>query len=259
MIPSPRHRDQFVTTVLANSRLCRDHFRLSLGLPAVPADRAGAVRPDFLPRSRPGLQSGAGSDVGRKRQRLDTCGVELMSPLALLRRPFSLAGRRDTPAGVELDIIHRVVGVGTDWLAQLKHGDLVVILGPLGNRSACPPTGDALLVGGGVGIPADALPRRRTERGRAAGRRLLRRADARPASPDDHRQRTPPRLRRHRTAPQHRRVRPHTASRPSSRPTMDRYGFRGYVTQALERYLDAYITDMATATSRSSTPAAPSR
>ena len=40
--------------------------------------------------------------------------------MAMLRRPFSLAGRRDVPGAVELDIIHRVVGVGTSWLAQLK-------------------------------------------------------------------------------------------------------------------------------------------
>ncbi len=87
------------------------------------------------------------------RRPLDLCGRELMSPLAMLRRPFSLAGRRDTPDGVELDLIHRVVGVGTDWMSKLKPGDRVHVLGPLGNQFALPPEKGALLVGGGVGIP----------------------------------------------------------------------------------------------------------
>ena len=72
----------------------------------------------------------------------------------MLRRPFSLAGRRDVAGGVELDIIHRVVGVGTQWLSALSPGDHVDILGPLGNTFTLPPAdGAALLVGGGVGIP----------------------------------------------------------------------------------------------------------
>src|SRR4029079_510541 len=79
---------------------------------------------------------------------------ELAGSLALLRRPFSLAGRRDTPRGVELDIIHRVVGVGTDWLSRLHPGDTVGLLGPHGTRFTLPTDGaPALLVGGGVGIP----------------------------------------------------------------------------------------------------------
>ncbi len=78
---------------------------------------------------------------------------ELTVPIALIRRPFSLAGRRDA-ARVELDIIHRVVGNGTQYLADLVPGDTVSILGPLGNAFTLP-AGDqfAILVGGGVGIP----------------------------------------------------------------------------------------------------------
>jgi dihydroorotate dehydrogenase electron transfer subunit len=84
--------------------------------------------------------------------RLDS--PELARPLAFLRRPFSLAGRRDTRGGVELDVIHRVVGVGTDWLARLRPGDAVDLLGPLGNQFTSPaPGATAVLIGGGVGIP----------------------------------------------------------------------------------------------------------
>jgi dihydroorotate dehydrogenase electron transfer subunit len=81
-------------------------------------------------------------------------GAELSSRQAVLRRPFSLAGRRDTPNGVEIELIHRVVGVGTDWLSKLVVGDTVGIIGPLGNTFTLPDADtEALLVGGGVGIP----------------------------------------------------------------------------------------------------------
>src|SRR2546422_362027 len=65
-------------------------------------------------------------------------------------RPMPLA----TPSSADRELIHGVVGVGTDWLAHLKLGDEVGIIGPLGNRFALPqPGGTALMVGGGVGIP----------------------------------------------------------------------------------------------------------
>ncbi len=77
---------------------------------------------------------------------------DLLSRQAMLRRPFSLAGREDVDEGVEIDIIHRVVGAGTNWLSQLSPGDRVNVLGPLGNQFP-DPNGTAILVGGGVGIP----------------------------------------------------------------------------------------------------------
>jgi dihydroorotate dehydrogenase electron transfer subunit len=120
-------------------------------------------------------------------QKLDIHDSELRGRVAMIRRPFSLAGRRDLTGGdlagqdlpgqghpgkshaakVELDIIHRVVGIGTDWMAHLSPGDQVSILGPLGNTFELPaPNQVAILVGGGVGIPpmlylADALAGRK--------------------------------------------------------------------------------------------------
>ncbi len=79
-----------------------------------------------------------------------------MHASAYLRRPFSLAGRRTMPDGsAQVDVIHRVVGKGTRWMAGLKEGGAVSILGPLGGRSFFIPKDLelALLVGGGVGIP----------------------------------------------------------------------------------------------------------
>ena len=79
---------------------------------------------------------------------------ELCHSLALLRRPFSLAGRGDDANGTWVEIIHRVVGVGTSWLASLSAGDAVDLIGPLGNDFALPASKSiGLLVGGGVGLP----------------------------------------------------------------------------------------------------------
>src|SRR3954453_22403401 len=121
MTGSQRPRGQFVSEVLQNIPICREHYRLALRVD----DGFAATEPGQF------VQIACGPD-------------------AFLRRPFSLAGRR----GSEIDIIHRVVGVGTRWLSQLRAGDEVSILGPLGNRFVLPAEDEtALLVGGGVGIP----------------------------------------------------------------------------------------------------------
>jgi dihydroorotate dehydrogenase electron transfer subunit len=79
---------------------------------------------------------------------------DLCEPTALLRRPFSLAGRGDDDEGTWIDVIHRVVGVGTAWLSSLKPGDAVDMIGPLGNWFSLPQGKSiGLLVGGGVGLP----------------------------------------------------------------------------------------------------------
>ncbi|HEX2972911.1 MAG TPA: hypothetical protein VHP11_11290, partial [Tepidisphaeraceae bacterium] len=77
-----------------------------------------------------------------------------ISPLALLRRPLSLGGRRESAEGVELELIYRTVGIGTRWLTRLLPGDSLQVAGPMGNHFERPgEKGAAILVGGGVGIP----------------------------------------------------------------------------------------------------------
>ncbi len=134
---SPR-RLQTIATVSANDSICREHWRLILNVESFPPTSAG----QFVQ-----LACGPGGDE------LDG-ETEFRSPTAMLRRPFSLAGRRDLSGSVELSVIHRVVGVGTDWLSRLRIGDHLTLIGPLGNRFALPNDDQtALLVGGGVGIP----------------------------------------------------------------------------------------------------------
>ena len=122
---------QFTAAVAANIPLCREHYRLVLSLPRFAPTRPG----QFIQIECHGEVSDPGDTDLRWRDGAwpQARGTELCEPLAVLRRPFSLAGRRDLPGHVELDIIHREVGLGSRWLAALKSGDPVGILGPLGN------------------------------------------------------------------------------------------------------------------------------
>jgi dihydroorotate dehydrogenase electron transfer subunit len=145
-------RQQFIASVKQNSAICREHFRLTLTLSSFPPTEPGQFiqilcRDVDVPENEIEFSWQPG-------ERGELHDREFLAPLALLRRPFSLAGRADKSDGTELEIIHRVVGIGTDWLGKLKIGDGVSILGPLGNRFQFPPKNHtALLVGGGVGIP----------------------------------------------------------------------------------------------------------
>ena len=149
-------RNQFISAVAANTPLCTEHYRLVLRLPQFPATQPG----QFIQIACRDLAEDEASEQAcevewQPGRAVDVCVADLATPMALLRRPFSLAGRRDVAGGgVELDIIHRVVGVGTDWMSRLRTGDNVYILGPLGNTFRLPRTDQtAILVGGGVGIP----------------------------------------------------------------------------------------------------------
>ncbi|MCO4772188.1 MAG: dihydroorotate dehydrogenase electron transfer subunit [Deltaproteobacteria bacterium] len=85
--------------------------------------------------------------------------VEGNPPAPMLRRPFSI----QRVEGDVFDVLYRVVGVGTTCMAAMKRGRVVEVLGPLGNAFTPPAPGEqAILLGGGVGIPpmvamADAL------------------------------------------------------------------------------------------------------
>lgn len=88
------------------------------------------------------------------------CG-ETTDPL--LRRPLGIhrvvKGERlkvkgGKPKGIE--ILYKVVGIGTGLLSEKKKGDRVDILGPLGNGFVLPSASSlqpsAILIGGGIGV-----------------------------------------------------------------------------------------------------------
>jgi dihydroorotate dehydrogenase electron transfer subunit len=233
-----QRRSQFVGVVKANLPLCRDHYRLTLRLAAFPASSAGqfvqiACRVPgvtYLPSSEFDWEPGASVAV---------MGDELRGPLSLLRKPFSIAGREDTAEGTLLHIIHRTVGTGTTWMGSLKPGDEVNLLGPLGNSFPPPPDGKvAILVGGGVGIPPMIYFASRLVKQKAVAfagsltRDLLPltvTADAPDARPDE-------------VAPLYNITEFSQYGVPAVICTDDgSFGFRGFVTQALEIYLDRYF------------------
>lgn len=63
------------------------------------------------------------------------------------RRPFSVM-RVNTDE--TFDLYYKIVGTGTAMMADLVPGDVIKILGPLGNTFQTDP--DSILVGGGIGI-----------------------------------------------------------------------------------------------------------
>jgi dihydroorotate dehydrogenase electron transfer subunit len=145
-------RGTFVATVTENRRLCDEHYRLRLRLEQFPPTRPG----QFLQLQCRDLSP----QVTSREVEWPPMGPRLTQPELtnrepFLRRPFSLGGRRELPAGgCELDILYRTIGAGTHWLTGANAGLQLSILGPLGNgftvRDEKPL---AAIVGGGVGIP----------------------------------------------------------------------------------------------------------
>ena len=152
---APRCRGEFAAVVIGNHRLCRDHYRLVLRLENFPPSHPGQFVEILAPLQAMDSDSHEIEwDFGRPRPPLRD--QFLAADLPYLRRPFSIAGRRDGPgmAYTDIDIIHRVVGKATGILEHQRPGDKLSILGPLGNGfRVSERVKNALLVGGGVGIP----------------------------------------------------------------------------------------------------------
>jgi dihydroorotate dehydrogenase electron transfer subunit len=256
-------RGQFQTSVLANQPLCDEHWRLTVGVAAAAGFPPTAPGQFIQLSCGPGLDDLPDIELDWPARGFPSLrSAQLHQRTAMLRRPFSLAGRRDRSDGsVELDIIHRVVGAGTEYLSTRQPGDALSLIGPLGNRFPLPGEGEtALLIGGGVGIPpmlylAAALAGRQAgqsregearEAGEAGGAAVAAVAFAGA-------------LRRS-LLPLNLIAEPHPhATRPSACveefaryqiPTViatddGSAGCRGFVTQALEAYLDAHAGEPA--------------
>ncbi len=113
---------QVTARVTGNDSVGEATFRLTLSAP------------EFPPAARPGqfvmVRTSATADP-------------------MLRRAFSLHDCRDG----SLEILYKVVGRGTAWMAQRHIGDALDLIGPLGQGFTAPPSlRKALLVAGGMGI-----------------------------------------------------------------------------------------------------------
>jgi len=146
-------RGTFIAEVIANRTICDEHYLIELGLEDFPASEPG----QFVQ-----LQCGqvgdelSGREVEWSADRPPVFkGPELVSGVPMLRRPFSLAGRREGEDGrTVVEIIYRVIGSGTRSLAKVERGERVSVLGPLGNAFRIDADRDvAVMVAGGVGIP----------------------------------------------------------------------------------------------------------
>lgn len=68
----------------------------------------------------------------------------------LLPRPISICEIKED--GTSLRLVYRVAGKGTEEFAELKEGDTLQVMGPLGNGFP-ESKSRAILIGGGIGIP----------------------------------------------------------------------------------------------------------
>ena len=160
----PKTRGTYVATVNENRRVCTDHYLLTLSLYGFPMSNPGQfVQVDCAdphisadheaPRCFEWPRAGAGSSVVAGVPQ--TTDPDFNAPLPYLRRPFSIARQRTWPDNyTEVEILYRVTGKGTLQLAQLRPGQKVSLIGPLGKGFTVPAGMEhACLVGGGVGIP----------------------------------------------------------------------------------------------------------
>ena len=68
-----------------------------------------------------------------------------------MRRPFSVMSVDEESN--TFDILYKVVGEGTRQLSKSKIGDVLSVIGPIGNGFKLSDKKNPLLIGGGVGIP----------------------------------------------------------------------------------------------------------
>ena len=147
-----KQRGTFVGEVIANDRICDEHYLIRLAMPDFPPTRAG----QFVQlQCRPLSEQVSLREVDWTEHRLPVfTQSELTDREPLLRRPLSLAGRCDADGSTVLDIIYRAIGTGTTWLSGIGPPQRLSVLGPLGNAFGIfedKPL--AVMVAGGVGIP----------------------------------------------------------------------------------------------------------
>jgi len=74
-----------------------------------------------------------------------------VSGMLAMRRPISVMSM-DKDNGT-FDLLYKIVGEGTRQLAERKIGDIVSVIGPIGNGFEVTENKIPLLIGGGVGMP----------------------------------------------------------------------------------------------------------
>jgi dihydroorotate dehydrogenase electron transfer subunit len=147
-------RGIFTGRIAANVSLCRDHFRLTIHLPTFPEALPGQFVHLACHHRDEETDRALCIELNDAEGWPAVTDPAFRQPWGLIRRAFSIAGLRCSHDDVEIDVIHRVVGVGTDWLARLSPGEEISLIGPLGNEFAIRKEKPlAYMVAGGVGLP----------------------------------------------------------------------------------------------------------
>jgi dihydroorotate dehydrogenase electron transfer subunit len=98
---------QVTSKIVSNKRITRNCWRVVLDAPQI----SSAVKPGQFIHVKVGGESGP-----------------------LFRRPFSVFRRVNLNGGsLGIEIVYRVIGTGTRLMAELRQGDAIDIIGPLGN------------------------------------------------------------------------------------------------------------------------------
>ncbi len=146
-----KKRGVFLGEVLDNVPLCHEHFKVTVRIEGFPPSEPGQfVQLQCRP---PVPQTGSHPLDWPQGGWPKPTQAELTDKEPLLRRPLSIAGRRDKASAGEIDLIYRTVGTGTTWLAGVEAGQTLSVLGPLGNGFTIGEGKYAAMIGGGVGIP----------------------------------------------------------------------------------------------------------
>lgn len=93
----------------------------------------------------------SGDQVKEMKQAGQFLHLKMKDPSLILRRPISIAAIDDFTC----TLLYRVVGSGTQDMSSYRAGDVVDVLGPLGNGfdiSFIQPNDAVLIVGGGIGV-----------------------------------------------------------------------------------------------------------
>ncbi len=137
-------------TVVANPQICREHHMVTLRAREVPIALPGQFV--HLIRSESNFED---QHVAPQHAPLESVTSAMGSEIDLtVRRAFSIAGLRRSGDHVDIDVLYRVVGKCTRWMAGLSAGGRVNYLGPVGNHfTVAEGKKLALLIAGGVGLP----------------------------------------------------------------------------------------------------------
>lgn len=132
--------------------VCREHVQIQMVLPAFPRSDPG----QFVQLCCRAAHTDEATLSNHPSDGFPSVhDADFSDQLPFLRRPFSIADRSSTHEGfVHLCVISRTVGAGTRWLEQRVAGDVLNLIGPLGQGFRIPGAQQpVVLVGGGVGIP----------------------------------------------------------------------------------------------------------